>query len=217
MTPGDAPRHPAPDPLSARLLEVLAEQHDIRPSGPRRVVAVAGESGSGKTVTAQHLVAALTSAGIIADVLSQDDYFIRPPATNHAHRLADLTSVGPQEVDFARLVADVAAFRAGANGVDTPLVDYPGNRFVARQRDFAPLHVLVVEGTYVLAQADADVRIFLSATSLETRQRRVARNRDADDPFVERVLAIEHAIIAAQRPLADVVIDSDFQVAHQRP
>jgi uridine kinase len=44
-------------------------------------------------------------------VLHQDDYFVRPPRTNHAHRVRDLRAVGPHEVDLARLAAHVAAFR----------------------------------------------------------------------------------------------------------
>ena len=199
--------------IAPALVAILAERHALRASGPRIVVAIAGESGSGKSVTALALARQLSASGIPAEVIHQDDYFHRPPATNHAHRLRDLTSVGPQEVDLARLCDHVAAFRAGQRDVDAPRVDYPGNRFLIVQRNFANITVLIVEGTYVLQHVPADLRIFLEATSDDTRERRVARNRDVDAPIVEQVLAIEHSIIAAQARGADVIIDRSFRIS----
>lgn len=178
----------------------------------RTVVGVAGESGSGKSVTASALARALDAASLPAGVLYQDDYFLRPPRANHAHRLLDLAHVGPHEVDLARIAAHVAAFRAGATGVEAPLVDYAADTFRTHHLDFAPLRVLVVEGTYALHLPDLDVRVFLEATHADTRERRRARARDEDSPFVERVLGIEHAIIARQAAVADVVIDRAFVV-----
>ena len=45
----------------------------------RRVVGVAGESGSGKSVTASSLARELGAMGHAALVLHQDDYFVLPP------------------------------------------------------------------------------------------------------------------------------------------
>ena len=46
------------------------------------MIGVAGESGSGKSVTATALVAALDAAGVRTAIIHQDDYFLRPPRTN---------------------------------------------------------------------------------------------------------------------------------------
>lgn len=198
--------------LALALTSAMMAHHPFDQRASRTVIAIAGESGSGKSVTAVNLARELSSAGHVAEVLHQDDYFIRPPATNHAHRVADLGSVGPQEVDFDRLRAHVAAFRRGDTSVDAPRVNYGADRFDSHRRDFSPVEVLVVEGTYVLANVDADIRIFLDATSDDTRDRRMARNRDIDAPIVDQALAIEHPIIAAQRAVADIIIDRDFHI-----
>ena len=178
----------------------------------RLVVGVAGESGSGKSVTAVALARALATSGRPAGVLHQDDYFLRPPRANHEHRERDLRHVGPHEVDLAAIAAHVADFRAGRDGVEAPLVDYPSDSFRIQRHDFAPLAALVVEGTYVLRLDDLDVRIFLDATHEDTRDRRRARNRDIDSPFVEQVLRIEHEVIAPQAALAHVDVDRDFRI-----
>jgi uridine kinase len=204
------------DALAHALVAVLAADLGVPRAGERLVVGIAGESGSGKSVTATGLARALTTAGAATGVVHQDDYFLRPPRANHARRLRDLASVGPQEVDLARIERHVADFRAGRDGVLAPVVDYPGDRFLARRRDFSQLAVLVVEGTYALRLADLDVRVFLAATHAETAERRRLRARDPHEPIVDRVLGIEHALVAPQRARAHVVIDRDFRIV-ERP
>lgn len=216
---GDVSRvdvRPEYDALARALCDRLLADFALA-TRARTVVGVAGESGSGKSVTASALARALTAADLPAAVLHQDDYFVRPPRANHAHRLIDLAHVGPHEVDLARLAADVAAFRACRPDLDVPLVDYAADRFTTRPLDCSTLAVLVVEGTYALLLDDLDVRLFLSATYEDTRERRRRRARDVDSPFVEQVLALEHRLIAPQGARADLVIDRDFVVRRGGP
>jgi len=201
--------------FATSLRDLLLRDFALRDRA-RPVVGVAGESGSGKSVTATELARALDAAGLRTAVLHQDDYFHLPPRTNHEHRCESLAHVGPHEVNLALLASHVAAFRAGHDVDEAPRVDYPGNRFVARHLPLASCDALVVEGTYVLTLDDLDVRIFLEATHDDTRERRRARNRDIDAPIVDQVLAIEHAIIARQAERADVLIDRDFTIRRRR-
>ena len=196
--------------LAAHLAERGIGAHE------RIVVGLAGESGSGKSVTAANLARALCAGGHEALVLHQDDYFHRAPRANHAARERDIALVGPGEVNLALLASHVAAFRAARDGVEVPAVDYAEDRFGIRRVDFSGVAVLVVEGTYVLGLDDLDVRIFLEATYADTRDRRRARARDVDSPFVERVLAIEHELIAKQRAVADLIVDARFEVRPTR-
>jgi uridine kinase len=208
----------SPDSLerARRILAILASDFALAKGGTSRlVVAIAGESGSGKSVAASSLAHELAAAGHHPQVIYQDDYFVRPPRTNHEFRLLDIAAnVGPQEVRLDLIAEHIAAFRAGRDVV-APLVDYPGNRFVTQPLDFAHADVLVVEGTYVLSLDDLDVRIFCSATHEETRARRTARARDVDDPVIERILALEHDLIAPTGATADLVIDANFEL-HRR-
>lgn len=217
MTNADR-RQLSPDSLerAGRIIEILQHDHGLALGGARRlVVGIAGESGSGKSVAATSLAHELHERGFRPQVIYQDDYFVRPPRTNHEFRLLDIDAhVGPQEVRLDLITEHIAAFRAG-HDVEAPLVDYPGNRFVSQPLPLSTSDVLVVEGTYVLGLADLDVRIFCSATHLETRARRAARNRDIDDPLVDRILDLEHRLIAPYGAMADLRIDIDFQL-HRR-
>jgi len=197
--------------LAQQLLSELSvrwESHALR----RRVIGVAGESGSGKSVTAEQLARACNSVGLRTLVLNQDNYFFLPPRSNHEHRVESLENVGAHEVNMALLSAHIAAFRAHSDGVVAPLVDYPGNRFVTQTFNFANIELLIVEGTYVLRLEELDVRIFLEATHEDTDERRRVRNRDIDAPIVAQVLAIEHEIVARQGAVADIVVGADFAI-----
>lgn len=189
----------------------LLRSHFGVPRAARTVIAVAGESGSGKSVTATDLVAVMNESGIHTTIIHQDNYFVRPPRTNHEHRLTDLGSVGPQEVQMDMIAANVQAFRTGTTAT-APVVDYPGNRFLTQSLDFSDTQVLVVEGTYALLLNGWDIGIFLQATYRDTANRRKARSRDIDDPFVDQVLEIEHRLIAPQALKADILLDRDFEI-----
>lgn len=199
--------------LAAALAEIVTA-HATKRGISRVVVGIAGESGSGKSITASALAHTLSALGHRAALIHQDDYFLLPPRTNHEHRIESLENVGPHEVDLALIRAHITAFRDRRDVTDAPLVDYPANRFVRHALQLSACDTLVVEGTYVLTlpPADIDVRVFLEATHEDTRERRRARNRDIDDPFIDRVLAIEHDIIVRQRTSADVVIDRNFAI-----
>lgn len=202
-------------PVAEAILAALAGRLAASGAEGRLVIGVGGESGSGKSETAAALAAALSDRGLPAMVLHQDDYFVRPPYTNHAWRLAGgLERIGPGEVDLVRLAAHVAAFRRGEDGVVGPRLDYANDRFLERPLDLRAARALCVEGTYVLGLPDLDARVFLAATHAETAARRAARARAAEEltPFVERVLQREHALIAPYGATADVVVDADFRV-----
>ena len=178
----------------------------------RTVIAIAGESGSGKSSTATSIAHAMTADGHPTVVLHQDDYFLRAPRANHAHRCTDLSSVGHHEVDLTLLASHVAAFRIGRADVLAPRADAASDSFVTWRPDFVNAAVLVVEGTYVLHLDDSDIRIFLDATHEDTAERRRLRNRDVDAPIIDRILAIEHDLIAPQMSRAHIVIGRDFTI-----
>lgn len=205
----------SPDSLARarQIIGILERDFGLARDGTRRlVIAVAGESGSGKSVAASSLAHELALAGYPPHVIHQDDYFVRPPRANHEFRLQDVqANVGPHEVRLSLIADHIAAFRTGQDAV-APLVDYANDCFVTQPLEFSRSTVLVVEGTYVLRLEDLDVRIFCSATHEETRARRKARARDVDDPIIDRILDLEHDLIAPTGTSADLVIDAKLRL-----
>lgn len=177
----------------------------------KRIALIAGESGSGKSVTAISLQKELLRRGVDAFVLHQDDYFHLPPASNHAAREADISRVGPQEVDLALLQAHLDAFAKGEERLTKPLVYYKENQILQETINMAPYQVLIIEGTYALALERADLHIFMERNYHDTLPNRKARMRDVASEFVEQVLEVEHRIIAPMVEKAHILIRKNYQ------
>jgi len=194
------------------LYDALAAALTASPT--RQVITIAGESGSGKSETAEALAELLQKDGIRTVIFQQDDYFVHPPRTNDRTRRADIDWVGPQEVRLDLMDEHLAEFLDGASEVVKPLVDYAADRIDEERFSLEGAQVAIAEGTYTTLLAQANWRAFINRTAAETRTHREKRARHASelDPFIERVLAIEHEIISSHRGRADFIIESDYSV-----
>jgi uridine kinase len=179
--------------------------------GKRLVIAIGGESGSGKSVTAVCLHQVLTQLGHACRLIHLDDYFFLPPNSNHQQRLKGLEFVGMQEVNMALLQAHIDAFLAGQTTLVKPVSNYLTNTLEEETLDLEGVGVLIVEGVYALALHSVNLKIFILKNYLETKAQRLQRARDPDDAYIEQILAIEHQIIQPMGLTADVLIDKEYQ------
>jgi len=178
----------------------------------RATISVAGESGSGKSETGLALLEALGRLGRHAVVLQQDAYFVLPPRSNDSARRRDIRQVGTDEVRLALLDAHLAAVRDGATSLRKPLVIYAEDRIEDEEIVLDGIDTVIAEGTYTSLLEAIDARVFIARNRLETIGARQRRGREAEDPFLEQVLEIEHDIIAAHLELADYVITRNYDV-----
>ena len=184
----------------------------IRATEGRYTISVAGESGSGKSETAKALAEELEKQGVQAAIYQQDDYFILPPKSNDARRREGIEWVGPQEVKLALLDEHMVAALEGASTVTKPLVIYEEDRVEDEVMSLEGAKVVIAEGTYTTLLEHAKTRIFIARNRLETMAARKKRGREEMDPFIEKVLEIEHAIISKHKERADIVITRDYDV-----
>ncbi len=180
-------------------------------------LSIGGESGSGKSEMAVAIGEALGKHEINSLVIQQDDYFVYPPRTNAAKRREDIDRVGVSEVRLALLDDHVQAILNGAKTIEKPLVVYQDNRIVQETMPLDGVDVVIVEGTYTTLLKNVHSRIFIDRTYRQTRNARLKRNREPFDPFLERVLEIEHKIISTHKCLADIIITETFTVVTQSP
>lgn len=206
---------PAQRPAARTLVD--AWMPDALGRESRFTIAVAGESGSGKSTTARALAEEFAARGLGCAVLQQDDYFRLPPKTNDRARREDISWVGPGEVRLDLLDEHLAAAREGADALTKPLVIYAEDRITEETLDLRGVAVVIAEGTYTSLLAHADRRVFIARTYRETLEDRRRRGREPFDPFIEQVLEIEHRIVSPHRARADAVIDGDYRVEFLRP
>lgn len=194
--------------------QLLAE---LQSSDHRFALSVAGESGSGKSEISAAIAGQLSEQGLQSVILQQDDYFVHPPKSNDAARRADISWVGLQEVHLDLLDSHLGAFLTGDAGVDKPLVDYAADAILDERLEFGDARIAIADGTYTSMLKNLNWRVFIARDYNDTRAHREKRRRDESelDPFIDRVLEIEHAIISGHRVRADFVVNRDYSVSRQ--
>jgi uridine kinase len=190
---------------AAELCELLSDQIT-----GQFTVAVAGESGAGKSELAYEVFRLLNDRGLKAGVLQQDDYFVFPPRTNHEMRRRNLEQVGPYEVKLDFLDSNLRSFKRGESPIYKPLVIFDEDRVTTEELSVGELDVLIAEGTYTSLLRFADYRVFIDRDYLQTLDARKRRARDTFEPFVVEVLEREHQIISQHKALADAIVTPDF-------
>lgn len=175
-------------------------------------ISVAGESGSGKSEIAQALANILTGYQYKSVILQQDDYFVYPPFTNDSRRREDIRRVGPQEVHLDWVDRNIGAIIDGTDSIEKPLVFYEENRIETEKIDVRECRAVIAEGTYTSLLKNTHLRLFIDRTYVQTLATRRKRDREAPDPFIERVLKLEHEIIKQHKAWADIVINSDYSI-----
>ena len=77
--------------------------------------------------------------------------------------------------------------------------------------------MIIAEGTYTTTLTNVDRHVFIDRTYVDTRETRKRRAREVQDEHLERVLEIEHGIIASHRDLADLIVTRECDVEeHER-
>ena len=148
-------------------------------------------------------------------MLGQDDYFVLPPKSNDAKRRKDTEWLGPHvEVKLDVLEQNLKDALAGKDKINKPLIDYNENSVEEESVNLKGVMVVIAEGTYTSLLKNVDIKIFIARNRLDTLEHRQKRNRgdEVGDPFIEKVLATEHKIIAGHKYLADFLITKDYDV-----
>lgn len=177
-----------------------------------RVIAIAGESGSGKSVTAVSIQNVLSEMGFSPLCLHLDNYFHLAPDQNDQRRREALSNVGKEEVDLHLLCQHVSAFIEGKKNIEIPILQQEKSDFIDFSVNLSAHDILLIEGTYVFDISSIDCKIFIDSDFRKTRENRIKRGRDLVDQFSEQVLEIEHNIIKQYKAQADIVIGPDFKI-----
>lgn len=196
---------------SAKLVaEVVLPE--LKNTGKRYVITVAGESGSGKSETAYTLKQELEKHDYPCFIFQQDDYFVYPPKTNAAMREKNIDQVGTSEVKLDVLDQNLKDAIEGKSNIIKPLVYFEEDRIDKEQVNLEGIQVLIAEGTYTTSLKHVDKKVFIDKNYFDTKATRAERSREKQDEFLEKILRIEHEIISKQKEQADLIITKDYEL-----
>jgi len=181
----------------------------------KMVIAIGGESGSGKSELAHVISRRLKSKGELAKILHIDNYYQVPPQERTAWRKRHcVESIGLSEYDWDLINQNIAEFRESKEAV-LPCIDLLTDQQDRLITNFEGIKYLIVEGLYPL-KADADLRIFIDLTYHETKKAQILRGKEPQNEFRLQVLQREHEVVQSLRPLAHLLVTEDFDVVEAR-
>jgi uridine kinase len=177
------------------------------------IVAISGESGSGKTELAHVIARGLRTHGIFAKPVHIDNYYRILPLERKAWRLENgiQNCVGYEEYDWGTIKRNIEEFKAGAEAI-MPCVDLVTEQVDVLITDFGEIDMLIIDGLYAIKTEDADLRIFIELTYHETKKAQSSRGKEPQNEYRWAVLEQEHQMVQALRDSADLLVTKDYEV-----
>ncbi|MDD2526871.1 MAG: hypothetical protein PHW35_05395 [Lentimicrobiaceae bacterium] len=177
------------------------------------IIAISGESGSGKTELAHVIAKMLRKANIICKPIHIDNYYRILPLlrTEWRKKHGIQQSVGLSEYDWDTINKNIEDFRQ--NRVSTmPCVDLVTEQVDQLTTDFNGVDMIIIDGLYAINTPRVDLSIFIELTYHETKKAQIVRGKEPQNEYRMQVLEQEHQIVLTLRPKADLLINKEYQV-----
>ena len=179
------------------------------------IVAISGESGSGKTELAHVIAKGLRKHGIFAKPLHTDNFYNTHPLKRREWRSKQGIEnvVGYKEYKWDEINQVIDDFKNDRLS-EMPCVDLVNEQVDKLTTDFREVDMLIVDGLYAIKTKGIDLRIFINLTYLETKDKHTkdSRGKEVMDEVRWATLAQEHKMVQLLRPLADLLITKDYKV-----
>lgn len=179
------------------------------------IVAISGESGSGKTELAHVIAKGLRKHGIFAKPVHTDNFYTTHPLERREWRLKEGIEnvVGYDEYKWDEINQVIDDFKNNMVS-EMPCVDLVTEQVDVLITDFKEVDMLIVDGLYALKAEQIDLRVFIDLTYLETKEKHTKdeRGKEVMDEVRWATLAQEHKMVQSLKPLANLIINKDYEV-----
>jgi uridine kinase len=187
-------------------------KHVNKMAGAKIVIAIGGESGSGKTELGHQVAYALKMQKTPAKIMSIDNYYKTSPQERNPWRKAHgIDRIGYKEYNWTAINRTLREFREDADVAVMPCVDLLTDQEDFITTSFKGIRYLVVEGLYAV-QAEADLRVFIDLTYHNTKKAQRLRGKETLDDWRLKVLEQEHRVVRSLLPLADLIVTPEYSV-----
>jgi uridine kinase len=177
------------------------------------MIAISGESGSGKSELAHVIAKGLRKHGIMAKPIHIDNYYrIHPLERTEWRKKHGIENVvGYGEYDWDTIYHNIDDFKNNRKST-MPCVDLVTEQIDQLTTDFNGIDMLVIDGLYAIKTDGADLRVFLELTYHETKKAQVVRGKEPQNEYRMAVLEQEHRMVQALKPKADILISKEYEV-----
>jgi uridine kinase len=177
------------------------------------MIAISGESGSGKSELAHVIAKGLRKHGIMAKPIHIDNYYrIHPLERTEWRKQHGIENVvGYGEYDWETIYQNIDDFKNNRQST-MPCVDLVTEQIDQLTTDFNGVDMLVIDGLYAIKTEGVDLKVFLELTYHETKKAQVVRGKEPQNEYRMAVLEQEHRMVQALKPKADILISKEYEV-----
>ncbi len=177
------------------------------------IVAISGESGSGKSELTHVIAKNLRKYGIFAKPIHIDNFYNTLPLERAAWRekkgVENVVGLGEYQWDkIDRVIDDFKNNRKST----MPCVDLVTEQIDELTTDFKGIDMLIIDGLYAIKTEGVDIRILIELTYHETKKAQTDRGKEPDNPLRWAVLEQEHKTVQSIQNKATIRINKDFKV-----
>ncbi len=177
------------------------------------IVAISGESGSGKSELAHLVAKELRKYNILAKPVHLDNFFKTLPLERRNWREENGVDkvVGTNEIDWEAVQKTVDDFKNGRTS-SMPCVDLVTEQVDTLTTDFKDMNMLVLDGLYAINIEEVDLHVFIELTYHETKKAQASRGKEKTDALRMQTLEAEHKAVQYLRPKADLLVNMNYEL-----
>ncbi len=192
--------------------EILANKKD------KLIVAISGESGSGKSELTHVIAKNLRKHGIFAKPIHIDNFYNTHPLERAEWRqksgVENVVGLGEYRWDDINKVVD--DFKNNRKS-SMPCVDLVTEQVDELTTDFNSVDMLIIDGLYAINTEGVDIRVLIELTYHETKKAQKDRGKEPDNPLRWAVLEQEHKSVQSIAHKADIRINKNYEVVVGKP
>jgi uridine kinase len=177
------------------------------------IVAISGESGSGKSELTHLVAKAMRKHGIFAKPIHIDNFYNTLPLKRTEWRIEHGIEnvVGISEYKWDEIDRVIADFKNGRKS-SMPCVDLVTEQVDTLTTDFNIIDMLVIDGLYAINTEGVDLAVFIELTYHETKKAQVDRGKEPQNEYRMRVLEREHQQVQSIKHKADLFVNMAYKV-----
>jgi len=187
--------------------EILKNRKD------KYIVAISGESGSGKSELTHVIAKDLRKHGIFAKPVHIDNFYNTLPLERTQWRVEKGIEkvVGLGEYKWNEINRVIDDFKNGRTS-SMPCVDLVTEQIDQLTTNFKGIDMLIIDGLYAINTEGVDLRVYIELTYHETKKAQKDRGKEPQNEYRMRVLEQEHKQVLSIKPKADLFVNMDYKV-----